>query len=527
MRSPFLLLFHTPARSFMTLCLVLLAAGCVRLPEVPRQSDTPDDPQPKVGLRFTAFSFHKELNPSLADDIACAVGNASFSVTGCLAASDRAAELVATFSVEGEGEITVSVDKQPQQSGVTVNDFTKPVYYTLHDDNSVRTYAVKLLPWTGIPVLTIETANGKMPTSRDQWETATLSLDGIGLYDRIPDETIEIKRRGNSTFGFPKKAFNIRFGAKKEVMGMKKHKRWVLLANYRDKTLLRNDVTFYIGQHLDGLEWTPHSRFAELIFNGEHLGTFQITEQIRVDKNRVDIDELTSEDTSGDMLTGGYLLELDNYYGEVNKFRTRLCNLPVNFKDPDDDVLIPLQFSYIEDYLNTVERLLRDGECDRVFADYLDMDSFIDYWMVYEIVGNTELHGPFSCYMYKKRAGKLYAGPIWDFDYTTYRTSFTSRISIVDYVWYKYLFADDAFRRRVKERFAAALPFLRTVPDYIRSRQELLRPSAALNWILWPNIVSVVKGNGDEELSSDEAIDHMIESYQARLSTVEQYVEGL
>ena len=513
------------ARNLLLIALWLLAAACVRLPDKPSKTG-PQEPAVSA-LRFTQFAFLSELNPTLEKDVVCTAGEASLSLTGRFPGLDAATELIATFAVEGQGEVSVTVDREPQQSGVTVNDFSRTVYYTLHDDNSVKTYAVKLVPWTGLPVLTIETGDGKMPSSRDIWVGATLSFDGAGLYDRIPAEQIEIKRRGNSTFGFPKKAFNIRFSAKKELMGMKKHKRWVLLANYRDKTLLRNDVSFHIAQNLDGLEWTPHSRFAELVFNGEHLGTFQITEQIRVDKNRIDIDEMSTSDTEGEALTGGYLIELDKYYGDANKFRSRICNMPVNIKAPDEKTLAPLQFSYIEDYVNTVERMLAAGEYDALFAGYIDIDSFVDYWMVYEIVGNTELDGPFSCYMYKKRSGKLYAGPVWDFDYTTLHTEFTSRISINKYVWYEYLFASEAFRSRVKERFAANLPFLRTVPEYIRSQQEMLRLSAQVNWTLWPRIVDTAKGNGDEELTSDEAIDCMVESYRARLSTVEEFVGGL
>lgn len=520
--------------SLRLICLFSLAlttAACVKLPDIPKNQGVPGpDPDPGTqSLRFKSFVFPAELNPELAQDLACFVGDASLSLTGRYPGDgDRpAGELIASFEVEGEGAVTVTVDGQPQQSGRSVNDFSAPVYYTLHDDKSVKTYAVRLISSTGLPVLAIETDKGHMPSSRDVWETATLSLDGAGRFDRVPAERIEIKRRGNSTFGFPKKAFNIRFGAKKSFLGMKKHKRWVLLANYRDKTLLRNDVTFYIGQHLSGLEWTPHSEFAELIFNGEHLGTFQITEQIRVDKNRVSIDEMSSSDVAGEALTGGYLLELDNYYGETNKFRSRRCNMPVNIKEPGDDVMVPMQFSYIEDFVNTVENLLADGDFERVFADYLDIDSFVDYWMVYELVGNTELHGPFSCYMYKKRGGKLYAGPIWDFDYTTYRTHFTSRISIVEYVWFKYLFESDTFRGRVRERFFEALPFLQTVPDYIRSQQTLLQRSAAINWTIWTDIGQIAKGNGDEDLPFDEAIDRMIEGYEARLATVETYVAGL
>lgn len=108
-------------------------------------------------------------------------------------------------------------------------------------------YVVSLsFSFTGLPVVSISTASGMPVTSKDMWSKATITIDGVGRYDDLAAADIEIAGRGNSTWGYPKKPYKIKFDKRTEVLGMPEHKRWVLLANYIDRTLLRNDVAFYL-----------------------------------------------------------------------------------------------------------------------------------------------------------------------------------------------------------------------------------------------------------------------------------------
>ena len=155
-------------------------------------------------------------------------------------------------------------------------------------------------------------------------------------------------------------------------------------ANYRDRTLMRNDVTLRLGQKTDNLEWTPSGQFVEVIFNGKHQGNFYLCEHIRVDKNRVNIDEMKESHNDGEKLTGGYLLELDNYFDEDFKFRTPINNWPINLKSPSDDCTTE-QFDYIQNYYNTVEEMLHNEQFEELYHNYIDIHSFIVYYIVQEI----------------------------------------------------------------------------------------------------------------------------------------------
>ena len=167
---------------------------------------------------------------------------------------------------------------------------------------------------TGLPVAYLTTP--APVTSKDEWiPDASMVIVTPGTLDILYRGTLSVKGRGNSTWNYPKKPYALKLDKKSEMLGMKKHKRWCLLANWMDRTLMRNAVAFEISRHT-GLDWTPDGRFVEVILNGEHLGNYYLCEQIKVDKNRVDVAEPDPADVSG-----GYIFELDSNYDEVNKFR--------------------------------------------------------------------------------------------------------------------------------------------------------------------------------------------------------------
>jgi hypothetical protein len=153
----------------------------------------------------------------------------------------------------------------------------------------------------------------------------------------------------------------------------------------------------------------------------------------------------------------------------------------------------------------------------------------VDYWIVFEVMGNHELGNPGSVYMHKDRGGKLAAGPCWDFDWgiLSYKTSPQARTGLInrDAIWYGRLFQDPAFCEKVKARFEELLPQLETIPDYIDSLKEMLEKSAALNFLMWnpaedasQNGGSII--NGDENLTFDEAVSRLKSIYIERLEVI-------
>lgn len=425
----------------------------------------------------------------------------------------------------------VTVGDAVQVSGTTVNDFSKPVVYRLHaDDGQTKEFTVQLENGTGsgLPVVAILTEGGAPVTSKEDWVSGRIVFDAQQTGFESLAVAMEVKGRGNNTWRMPKKPYAVKLSEKSPVLGMAKHKRWVLLANASDRTLLRNRVAFEIGRRT-GLAWTSDSRFVEVILNGEYQGNYLLCEQIRVDKNRVNITEMEPGDIGEAEKTGGYLLEFDRYYDEVNKFRTARRDLPVNIKEPDEDVLGDVQRAYITDYVNRIEDLLYGGgNVDPAYRELLDTDSFIDWWIVMELTGNRDGRLPGSCYMYKDRGGKLCAGPLWDFDLTTFKT-YTDFL-LKDYttdnatdtnrsLWYDKLFTDPVFRARAGERWRSYKSDFEAIGDFIGTEAEAIRASAGINWSMW----TLTSGsNGDEALSWEDAAARLKTNYLARLRWLDE-----
>ena len=380
---------------------------------------------------------------------------------------------------------------------------------------------------TGLPVINIRTFDGEGIKSKDTWIAATFSVwtpDGSWSLG----EAVQIKGRGNATWKFPKKPFNIKFSRKYSMLGMPKHKRWVFLANYHDRTLLRNALTFHLGAMMEGLEWTPRFQFAEVIFNGHHVGNYLVCEQIRVDPARVNIDEMNADDVDGESLTGGYLLNFDAYYDEINRFKTPQNKWPVGIKSPDDGTIRPEQIEYIKSFVYDCEIAMLQRHYDALQTSFLDYRSFVDYYIIQTLTGNKELKKPRSVYVYKKRNGRMYAGPLWDFDFSTYRNVEANLNNAA--LWYKFLFKDPAFVALLKDRWKEVEPVLRQeLVEYLDSMQGELEFSQSLNFQVFPIRNDIVNKyeNGDEELPYGSAVERMKGVALRRIDKMDAFLSDL
>ena len=354
--------------------------------------------------------------------------------------------------------LSLMADGQNIVPGVTPFNVTKPVTLTVRNGNHGKNYTLTAQN-TGLPIVRITTTGFTLKDLTDE-KNAIDSDDGLdhrtwhsgttvrieypdgseGMNQILEDNTkapvydiaTQIKGRGNYTWIWEKKPFALKLDKKREVLGMPAHKRWVLLANWRDHTLLRNDVTFELSRRA-GLPYTVRGQFVELEFNGEYQGNYYLCEQIKIDENRVNITPL--EDDFND-LSGGYLMEIDSYWDEVNKFKSQYFNLKYMFKEPDEDPSDPAfarGSAWMEHYINEFERVLktRDSVADGEYENYLNVDSAILFMLLNEVSGNrdyfqpshtqtNDVYGPHSTYLYKNKGGKLFFGPGWDFDYETF-----------------------------------------------------------------------------------------------------------
>lgn len=535
---------------------------------------------------FTSFSFEAKNNTGkILDKKLVFNGNATEpvdnaaeemtvgrdSVTGCIPYLYDF-KLKPTFTVS-EGT-TVMIDGVKQTSGVSEVDFSKPVVYTLSNGEETREFTVAVTN-SGLPVVVLTQSGG----GSESWAEAGINVrskdadwvetDKMAVYKADGSVDMEevlcgIRLRGNSTQKFPKKPFAVKLVDKASVLGMPKHKRWVLLANWMDRTMLRNAVAFEVAHqtenaYVDGLGWNPHGYSVEVIMDGRHVGNYYLCEQIKIDGDRVDIKDCI-EDIIGDgnanptMADCGYLLEFDDNYDEVDKFRTGR-GLPCMFKDEVSKYSADI-FYQIKARIEAVESNLEAGNYEAAYSD-LDINSVIDYFFIQELTFNDEYKHPKSVYMFIDGDGKLTAGPVWDFDWQTfinydkvqvmnskyggtydcrntdewlYGASKLAEWHLIGgydyendmpYMWYPLLFKDANFRARVQERWAVIYPQLLNVVAKINEFAAQNKVSEQYNYAMWP-LASLKNSvgsafNGDEDMSFDEAIATMKQAYTERL----------
>ena len=405
------------------------------------------------------------------------------------------------------------------------DSFVNSAYFTVRSEQQTTRLPVQ----TGLPVVYIDTEGGKGIHSKEEEVPASLFIRGEGEWEGLQPVSCRVRGRGNSTWYWPKKPYLVKLDQKASLFGLPKHKRWVLLANFCDRTLMRNLVSMKVSS-MTSLAWTPGCVPVELVLDGKHLGNYLLMEQVRVDGHRVNV---------GD---DGYLLECDwhydnpvqwldphgHYYGSNGKVN----GIPFGVKNPDPDEITAEQLSHIKSYITSTANALYGNNFtnpETGYARYLDVDSFIDYWLVFEIMCNHELGNPGSVFMHKTRDGLLCAGPCWDFDWgilSFYTSAGETRLVNGKAIWYERLFQDPAFAEKVKARFNELLPQLETIPAYMDQCEALLTESAKLNFKLWnPADDKSLNGgqiiNGDENLSFHDAVQRLKRNYEKHLQVMQ------
>ena len=395
----------------------------------------------------------------------------------------------------------------------------------------------KLYQLTNIPTVVINTEGGVDITSKENEVKSRVYVIWKNGTKCIEDESTGVRGRGNASWGFPKKPYRLKFSKKRSPLDAPaKAKKWTLISNYGDKTLMRNILAFEVSRRM-GMAYTPFCYPVDLVLNGEYKGCYQLCDQIEVGPNRVDIPEMSPTDTSGESLSGGYLIEIDAYaYGEPSMF-TSNRGTPVTIKSPDDEKIVSAQSTYIKSLFNTMESALFSSnftDASNGYRKYLDLDSFLRYFIVGELAGNTDTY--WSVYMYKKpNDGKLYTGPIWDYDlafdndYRTYPINnlsgyiyntngsvasgsvrdMVTRIVTEDKSAHQRLITiwDDACAKRGIDEVSLL--------KYVAKTKELLYESQQLNFKRWKILDQYVHQNPQA-----------LGSYDAEVKTVENYIKG-
>ena len=372
-------------------------------------------------------------------------------------------------------------------------------YYATGSD--LRFYQV-----TNLPTVVIHTLSGYDPFDKVNELDSRISIISNGGRTILEQDGTS-RLRGNNSMTHPKKPYRIKFNEKQRPLDAPaKAKKWTLINNYGDKTLLRNCLAFEISRRM-GIGYTPYCQPVDVIMNGEYKGCYQLCDAIDIRKHRVDIYEMDSTCTEGDLLTGGYLIEIDAYASKEPKHFTSTRSTPVTIKYPDDEDILTVQYNYIRQHYNAFESAIFRGtwkDPERGYRQYLNLPSFHRHFLVGELSGNTDTY--WSTYMYKDRyETQFYVEPVWDFDLAfendnrtypicsqtdyIYRTKGSSAgdfKSIVDRI----IITDITSAAELREMWASARYWgsidTEELQAYVDSMASELMESQRLNFIRWP-----------------------------------------
>jgi subtilisin-like proprotein convertase family protein len=294
---------------------------------------------------------------------------------------------------------------------------------------------------SNLPIVVLNTSNQPIPQGPKIMADMGIIYNGPSVRNYLTDPfndyngKIGIDIRGNYSAILPQKPYGIETrdvngnSLNVSLLGMPAENDWALLANYNDKSFMRNLLAFDVFERTG--HYAPRARLVEVVLNGEYQGVYLLCETIKRDANRVDIARLDANETTWPDVSGGYMLKID-YWDNSNSWQLGFAPIGYPTMDvhmvyvyPDPADLVPQQQTYIQTFVNDYETALYGA----AFADtavgyrkYISVRSFMDYWIVNELSRNVDGHKK-SCYYYKEKddmngtIGKMKAGPVWDFDW--------------------------------------------------------------------------------------------------------------
>ena len=388
--------------------------------------------------------------------------------------------------------------------------------YQLESSENVN--KTKYFQVTNLPLISIHTKNSSEVSDNDIDCAITIINDG-----KIEnDEKASIKLRGRSSkFAAQKKSYRIKFDSKQKIFNFKgKEKKWTLIANYFDRSFLRNFLAFKISDLME-LKFTPRCHPVDVILNGNYQGNYYICDKLEVGKNRVDITKLEPTDNSEPNITGGYLLQIDassgrsgrgggggwgggGSGGEANTFKTNK-GIVGKIEFPKEDEITPEQKDYIIEKLNQFEDEVYNG-----IFDSIDLESYSKYFLVEEFSGDPD--NVFSSFYFTKERNddKFHFGPVWDFDLgfdndrrlnpTSEKPEFclnygdsagTTREFIKTLIGYKEVMG---YIKNTWENLCDTVLNEKVLIDFLNESSENIKESAELSLLKWDNYVAEGKG---------------------------------
>lgn len=345
----------------------------------------------------------------------------------------------------------------------------QPTYVGMFDEYKIDEDTLKS---ANLPIVYIQTEDNKIIENKKDWISATMKITNCSDEDWNFDETkIYVKGRGNTTWCQVKKPFNIKFDKKQKIFNMPKGKRWMFIANYLDNSFLKNVTAFKIANQLN-MAYTVRGEYVNVIFNGNYIGMYWLGEGIKVDKNRVNIDDEKD-----------YLIEMDNNMDEPWKFKSDIKQLPYMIKN--DDTMTDEKLNTLKNDINEMESILySDNLTFEECSSHLDIHSFAQYYLVNEMMYNHELLNPKSCYFtFNSTTKVLSTTTVWDFDWSAYSSE--PNLILNNSIYYDVLFKFDEFKNELNSLLDSLS--ISDLFEYMDETREKIYPSVILDGERWGN----------------------------------------
>lgn len=356
---------------------------------------------------------------------------------------------------------------------------------------------------TDLPAVYITTPQGADKINTEEYILTNMKIvEKDGSVTEYADT--KVRGRGTAKFALDKKPYKLKLFSKARLLGVGRGngKKWNLMAQHGDKTLLRNAVGAFIALEA-GQPFAPGVKFVDLVIDGNYQGTYQLTDQVDIRKYRVNITEQPETIDATTNITGGYLLEVDeeaeDTEGSAGFTTTR--GMKITIKSPDEDVIVSQQVDYIAAHVQKFEdALFADNWLDAAngYRKYLDLTSFVQWYITAEYT--AEPNSFRSVYFYKDIDNdKLTFGPVWDFDFSfdnSERWGERPRALVAQegrgeewcYLWIDRLRQDPEFHKAVNEAWKTLVSngIVNKVNAYIDEQAAVLAQSAAKNFELYP-----------------------------------------
>lgn len=363
------------------------------------------------------------------------------------------------------------------------------------------------IPVTGtLPVIYVNTVDSVPITQKETYIDASMWIDAKGIegFESVGSEekplALGIRGRGNASWLYDKKPYKLKLDKKTALLGMPKSKHFALLNHAPSQEALNEVISFELGKRI-GMAWTPGTQPVEVILNGFNIGLYYLTETVRVESNRVDIFEQEDENTDESIVSGGWLVEIDNY---DDPYQVKIMQDPAGeafekgFTHKSPEVLSDIQRQWLINELTTLTNLLyAQDSTDCAWEEMLDIESAAKYYIIAELTGNLDAYIG-STYIYKDLGGKWMFGPLWDFGWTfeetdRQRTFIEQRDEICEicpYTWIEALWKFPSFRNKVAEIWKDFYPEKTlTMEQFITDFVEKTREAYLLNYQkLWSDM---------------------------------------